>query len=137
MRLTKRQLRRIIKEEISKSRRRSIREARIGGHEMSMVGSMSHPSLNNPQSLSNEEFHTLKDLMDEYCSAATVQLIISCNSGSELEAKAFAQESNTMFEIQDIVADMREDFGMEPPATLDAMATFDRNILERILDDSM
>ena len=117
MRLSKRQLKKIIREEYSRLKRRGlIRESLQPG---------------------GPEFMALKDLMDEYCSAATIQLIISCDKGSELEAKAYAQENDTMFEIQDIVADMREDFGMEPAVTLDAMATFDRNILERILDDSM
>jgi len=116
MKLSKRQLKRIIREEYSRLKRRGlIREYMQPG---------------------SDEFMALKDLMDEYCSPATIQLIMDSDKGSELKARAFRQENNTMFEIQDIIADMREMFGMDPDVTLDSMAAFDYNILNRILEDS-
>ena len=117
MKITKRQLKKIIREEYSRLKRRGlIRESLQPG---------------------SEEWSALKEYMEDYCSAQTIELIIDCDKGSELQARAYAQENDTMFEIQDIVADMREDFGMDPAITLDAMATFDSNIMYRILEDSM
>ncbi len=139
MRLTKRQLRRIIKEEISKSRRRSIREANIGGHEMNMVGSMSHPSLNNPQSLSRDEFHTLKDWMDDWFEPKAIQIILSSSNGQQLWNKAQDYRGDTgeaIGQLQDCAEEMQDQFGWSFDETAEALVGFDQNILRRIMDDN-
>jgi molecular chaperone GrpE (heat shock protein) len=118
MKLSKRHLKRIIREEYSRLKRRGlIREAYTEKHE------------------------ELKHLLDDNCGRKCMKNILSRDYSDSLQ-RAMEQQASVpsqkiwIDELQLVCDEMNNMFGLEQIAVLDMVYELDRNILERILDDS-
>ena len=82
---------------------------------------------------------SLKDWMDDWFDAETIQLILSCSNGQQLWNKAQDYRGDTgeaIGQLQDCAEEMQDQFGWSFDETAEALVGFDQNILRRIMDDN-